>query len=210
MEAAGDVVTLGPGTEDRLEKANQILDEALKIVPMDPDLHNLKGAVSLGFDDRDAETDRHFALARLLDPTWVAIPFMQAAAWARFDPRRTEHLWAEGMKLAKAQERLDPATAYGRRGAFARIMDTAGAFPELTAQALETAGDRPDLVNYWASHVSRESLDAQMPVILPELPEEQRQTLFRIWDALGSRNAVEEYAHKSDPRLLEALKPTSR
>jgi O-antigen ligase len=210
MEAAGGAAPLAPGKEDRLEKAIQILDEALKTVPMDPHLHYLRGAISLYFDDKDAEIDRHFALARILDPTWVAMPLMQATAWAPIDPLRTESLWAEGMRRGETIERLDPGTAYGRRGAFDRIMSNAAAFPELTAQALRIAGGDTGLIEYWASHTSRESLDAQMPVVLPKLPEGLRKTLFRIWDALGSRHAVEEYVRESDPHLLEALKPGSR
>jgi O-antigen ligase len=190
--------------EDRLEKALQELDKALKVVPLDPHLHYLKGAISIYFDDKDADAERSFALARLLDPTWVALPLMQAAGWAPIDAVRTESLWVEAMKRAATLERIDPSTPHGRAETFALMMTVASDWPELGVPAFRSTGGDGTLLEKWASGASRRSLDALMPSILSlEFPEVQRQALFQIWYQRGSKEAVSNYAHHFQSDLLK-------
>jgi O-antigen ligase len=211
QEAAGGNSAPATGREDKLEQAIQLLDEALKIVPMDPRLHLLKGALSAEFDDKDAVTDREFELARILDPTWVAMPLMQAAVWAEYDPRRTEALWTQAMKRAEVLEQENPDSLFGRKASFARIMEDAANYRGLGSRAVGAAGNDAALLKDWASEARRGQLDVLIPEILSmETLKGHRREFFEVWRLRGTKPVAEGYARKFDPELLNEVKAAGK
>jgi O-antigen ligase len=205
-ESAG--VPASAREEDRLETALLLLDNAIKVTPMDAHLHYLKGAIALHFDDKDAEVDRAFAAQRLLDPTWVALPLTQASAWDAFNASRVEGLWAEAMKRAKWMDDLAANTTHGRRMTFALIMKAATLTPDLLPAALHLVENDMPLFDAWAVTAGANRVDTLMPGILAiELPEIQRQELLRIWGQRGSRLKAEAYARPIEPPLQEVKPP---
>jgi hypothetical protein len=193
LNAAGGIPA-GSGPDDRLEQAIRILDDTLRVVPMDSYLHYLKGAISLYFDDRDADIDQEFAIGRGLDPVWVAMPLIQGTAWARIDPAQAQGLWAGAMERAASLERIDPITSCGRKRTFARIMRDAASYPGLVPYAIQAAGNDAVLLEDWAAHAPDDVLDTNMPEVLSmPFTEDFRKSLFKTWRQRGSAQAVQEY-----------------
>lgn len=207
FKSAEEGATILNPTEDRLEKALGLLDNALQTAPLDHHLHYLKGAISLYFDDKNDEIDRAFMLQRLLDPSWVAMPLMQAAAWSQWDPERTGFLWTEALIRAASLEKIDPKTPYGRADTFANIMRVVLASEDLTKPAIGALNNDQAILESWASRASSGVLDSAMPDILTlELPEDQSRVLFQIWHSRGTPQKAEAYAKQFRPGLIQPLK----
>jgi len=74
--------------EDPLIMALAVLEEALRVLPLDHRLHHLEGILAMEFAGRADQVDRAFEIERLLEPMQPAMPLSQATAWAPIDPSR--------------------------------------------------------------------------------------------------------------------------
>ncbi len=95
---------------DQLEVAQGIVNAALKRSPLDPELHYLRGLLSVNFSDEEAIADQAFAVQRLLEPDWVNVPYRQGLAWMTIDPARAGSLWQEALRRAQSGERIRPGS----------------------------------------------------------------------------------------------------
>ena len=102
-------------SEDPLEDALAILENASHQVPLDRQIPRAIASVAFNFDDKQDEIDRAFALGRKLDPTWVRAPYEQGIAWAEFDPERVLPLWEEALERAEHVTELDDNNMWSRK-----------------------------------------------------------------------------------------------
>ena len=99
MSAGGEPVVASG--EDKIERSLQVSAEAIEVTPLDPELHFLRGASALYFDDKNEVVEQSFAIQRRLDPTWVNLPLRQAKAWILIDPNQTLSLWGDALNRAR-------------------------------------------------------------------------------------------------------------
>ena len=133
---------------DQLEVAQRLLNEALRTAPLDPELHYLRGLLSVNFSDEEAIADQAFAVQRLLEPDWVDVPWRQGLAWMTIDPSRSLDLWREAMRRAKLGESLPRNVYWTRTQLLDQIRNATKPHPELAdlvAQlAAEAARGKPE------------------------------------------------------------------
>ncbi|NQX02091.1 O-antigen ligase family protein [bacterium] len=134
-----------PGAPEPLETGLAKLAEAAVLTPLDPRVHGLRGMLALHFDEHDDLARRSFAAQRALEPSWVALPLHQAAAWSKINPAETASLWREAMRRADESARGFPGTPW-REETYERILTTARGIPELEAAARQIAGDNAGLM----------------------------------------------------------------
>lgn len=192
------------GSEERYQKCLTVLDEALKVAPMDAQLHGLRGTIATLLAGREKEADRSFTIQRMLDPTWVAIAFHQAAAWASFDPSRTADLWLEGMERATALQQMHPARTPLHYGGVSLMMRDSLLYPNLIPFAVWAAEGHEDRFIEWASRASVYPLNRAIPELLKQdLTPGVKAALFKLWCERGTRAKAEAFAKESAPELLQ-------
>jgi len=118
-------------SEDKLEQALAILDHASRTVPLDRSIRRYQASFALYFDDKHDFVDRTFAVARVLDPSWVEGTMRQAEAWVTIDPARTIPLWEEALERARMMDRIWPDSPWSEGRIRDRIRSMAEAHPEL-------------------------------------------------------------------------------
>jgi O-antigen ligase len=91
------------GGRDPLEQALEELEGAIGLLPMDYRNHGLHGMLALHFDDKDARARADFARQRLLAPTWVRLPLIQADAWKKIRPEESAALLELALGRARAR-----------------------------------------------------------------------------------------------------------
>jgi hypothetical protein len=141
---AGAAASAGAG--DPLEAGLGKLAEASALTPLEPRIRGLEGVLALHYDDKDEQARRAFAIQRLLEPTWVELPLIQADSWLKIDAGETGALWKLAMERARARDLIDPA-AHSRRQVFEQILQRARKSPELMHFAREAAGGDPTLLD---------------------------------------------------------------
>ena len=187
--------------DDPLERALVLLDEALRIAPLDPDLQYMRGAFAAFFDDKGEWVERSFALERRLDPTIVALPLRQADVMGADHPADVKALWDETLKRARAQQALFPETGFGPEPTFQRILEHAGRMEGGPSLVLDLAVSTPDLLPVWARNAPQKTLDAEMPDLLRQIqPSPLRRMLIDIWRRRGSRDAFTTFEKASAPQ----------
>ena len=124
---------IGPdGTAvDQLELAQQVVNQALRITPLEPELHYLKGLLSVSFSDEEAIADQAFAAQRLLEPDWVNVPWRQGLAWLSIDPARTISLWQEALRRAGVAHQVHPGAYWSPDQVREQIKNAAAGHPEV-------------------------------------------------------------------------------
>jgi len=178
----------GDQKEDRLETALALVDDAIRLRPLDPELHYLRGGLALFFSDREATSRQSFAAHRLLEPRWVDVPLRQSVGWLAIDPNETTGLWRDAMKRAAFMEAHhgEPLPPH----AMERILQQARGNDPLLLAALEIARARPEFVRMWIAAAPPALLQQEMPAILQGTADSaQREDLLKLWsqrDAAGA------------------------
>ena len=197
--------------EDKIELALALAEEGIKAAPLDPELHYLRGAMALYFDDKEDVVERSFAIQRRLDPTWVNLPLRQAKGWLPIDRDRTLALWADAMrraaKLAPRSEALQRQPAR----VWVDILAQCKGDPALYGRALDLV-DRSDAeaLQVWIQHASPALRLAHLPRILSaeSLGAIERGELIELWKKLGNAADAEEFLAEHPDLLIEAKSPT--
>ncbi|MCX6879869.1 MAG: O-antigen ligase family protein [Verrucomicrobia bacterium] len=206
--AAGRDYQPPPG-QDPLEAALERVEHALRIAPLDPHLHYIRGALALHFDDKSGVAAQAFAIQRRLVPTRVNLPLVQAQAWMIQDPQQTLALWAEALRRAAAEDARfphGPPSPQGMANTYQKVLHACGKDATLAAAALELAGRDPGLLRCWARAVPAGLLDREMPGILPALPgSDERNAMFRVWVERGSKEVAGTFA-RMHPELGLSLR----
>ncbi|MFT5110088.1 MAG: O-antigen ligase [Pseudoalteromonas tetraodonis] len=192
----GAVAEVEPdGGEDKIETAIAVAGRALKTTPLDPELHHLRGAMALYFDDKEALTLRSFAIQRLLDPTWTKVPLRQASAWTSIDPQQAVPLWRDA--LTRADHLASKQKPFGSvpRNVWSRIVQQAKGSDALLQLALPLASGDLDRLKAWVGQGSNELRAKLMPQILSDegLPESSQEELLLQWSRAGDRADAEQY-----------------
>jgi hypothetical protein len=121
---------------DQLEVAQIVVNTALRTSPLEPELHYLRGLLSVNFSDEEAIADQAFAVQRLLEPDWPEVPYRQGLAWLAIDSARTIPLWQEALRRSEAADRTHPGV-YGTPA-------------QLREQIKAAAKDHPEVVAKFA------------------------------------------------------------
>ena len=168
-------------------------EEAVRLIPLDPDYQYLRGALALQLEDGDEITDRSFALQRALDPLWIGAPLRQARAWSPVDPDRTYALWENAMDRSRAVASLTGVntSSFAPSGTYRKIVDSAKS-SRMSLRALRLAADDPALLTVWTSRAPGGALDFGVPWLLNrgDLPEPLKNDLLAIWSRRGGKAAV--------------------
>jgi O-antigen ligase len=80
-------------------ESRRLISEAMAILPMDPRLHFLNGALAIDLPSDTSPTPQAFAIERALNPTALKTPIRQASVWAPWSSRHAAELCA----IARAQ-----------------------------------------------------------------------------------------------------------
>lgn len=186
-----------PPEHDPLEKALREVSAAIRIAPLDPYSHFVRGTLALHFDDKQEIARRDFAIQRRLVPIRVNLPMEQAQEWKKQNPEEAGRLWAEALRRARIAQARFPSTSDGVANTFVRILRDAAGNNALLSLGLEAAGDDPELIKLWAQAASANLLDQEMPHLLPTaLGTNTRTTLFAIWKHSGTNGRAEDFAKK--------------
>ncbi len=118
-------------SEDPLEKALGVLDEASNQVPLDRQIPRYKAFIAFYFDDKQADIEKAFALERALDPTWVEGPYRQGVAWAGFDISKVMPLWEEALRRADLIDSMDADNRWSRKKMVEKMRSFAKGRPEI-------------------------------------------------------------------------------
>lgn len=172
-----------PAGEDRLETALTLVDEALEITPLDPELHFLRGSLALFFADKEAITNRAYAIQRQLDPTWVRLPLRQARNWSGIDSKKTSSLWSDAIGRAARLESIARDTFMNRRQVFSEIMDQAEKSAHLSTLAADHIGEDTGRLTIWMKRAHTEALNAGAPALLEHIKAPSLGPLHEIWMA---------------------------
>lgn len=158
------------GHADPLELAMAELDMAVALTPMDARLHGLRGMLALHFDERDAEARRDFLRQRLLEPSWVRLPLIQAQAWSRIDSRETAELWAEAISRVKARSSIRGADPDSMRRIFREMIPVASGDAGMEDRLIVLAGGDGDLLVQMVDTLPVPSV-ARIEAVLRSAPE---------------------------------------
>lgn len=118
-------------SDDQLEHALTLLDQALRIAPLDRDIRRHQAYYAFHFDDKSELIDEAFAVKRALDPTWVDGPLLQAAAWSALDPEKTMALGEEALRRARKLDEIIPESRWSEAQTREKIRHLARDQPEL-------------------------------------------------------------------------------
>lgn len=194
-QAAYDRAKAGGGdyqpipSEDPIETALLLLKQVIEITPLEPHPHYIQGVLALHYDDKHAIANRAFAIQRRLVPTRVALSMEQSQAWLLQDPRQVLVLWKDAMRRAAAEEARSPDSPFGTEHTYGKILQMAGKEDALVKAALELADGNPRLLLLWARFAPADSLDQEMPILLPASAQaDERKMLFQIWEKRGSKD----------------------
>lgn len=197
--AAGEPAAPVPEGEDRLEKAITLVDEALALTPLDPELHFLKGSLALFFTDKESIADRSFAIQRRLDPAWVRLPLRQAKNWLEIDPKKAAALWAEAMERSARLETLARGTFTNRGQVFYEIMTQAEKSPPLSALAADCIGTDTGRLMTWINRADIKALNAGAPALLERQEAAALKPLVDAWMSRDSGAAKQWSASRTVP-----------
>jgi O-antigen ligase len=182
--------------EDKLEQALQVAQEAIAKYPLVPELHYLRGAMALYFDDKDDLVRRSFETQRVLDTIWVNVPLRQATSWMEIDPKEALLLWEDALRRAGKM-----ALVGGQKGEPVRVWseivrEALKAEGDLYLQLLGLTEDEPARLIAWVQNCPEELMDSQLPEILKNesLKEDEKRELVKIWHRRSkNRSALEQY-----------------
>lgn len=184
-----------PG-EDLLGTALKVVDQALRIAPLDPHLHYTRGALALHFDDKTTIVDEAFAIQRRLEPTQVSLAVKQALVGQLQTPQRVLALWQEAMRRATAEDARLPGSSYGTVNTYQRALQAVGKDAVLADLALVLAGSNPVLLSIWAnSSPPAVLLDREMPRLISLIKKPDAQlAMFQAWTRSGTRATALKFA----------------
>ncbi len=186
--------------EDPLDKALVRVEGAIRLSPLDPHLHYVRGALALHFDDKPDLATSSFAIQRKLVPNRVRIPLEQARAHPAENQAAVPELWREALKRARSEQSRFPNSHSGVSSTFLRILRSAGADSDLQSAALALAKPDKDLLAQWAKSAPVGVLDKEMPQLIDASKSgEFQKSLYQAWKSRGSKAAIEafENAHPS-------------
>ncbi len=178
-----------PSAEDKLEKAMSLLDQAIQLTPLAPELHFKKGFLALHFSDMYAIADKEFALERRLDPQWIRTPLRQAHEWGPINPDKAEELWKEAFRRVDALRQLTSAEDLNQSQVREQIVSLARGNDVLMDRALKYLLPDAERLMYWANQASPRMLDEKLPGVLTQntISPEGRRQLLGIWIGRGNR-----------------------
>ncbi len=128
--AAGQVYN--PSTEsDPLEKALGILRSSDPLAPLDRSNLRYRSLIGLQFDDKLDEVLKLQERERILDPFWVALPFLQASSLVGTAPNHAEPLIHETLRRASIIEKIQPDHPWSRQKTLDRMRSYSYTQPDL-------------------------------------------------------------------------------
>ncbi len=160
-QAPPDASLHGEPSGDPLEIAMRELEQALEIQPLDQRLHGLHGILALHFDDRDEQAAADFHRQRLLAPTWLRLPLVQAEAWKNIREEETLRLWGHALERAKARHEGKPGASDKLRRVFADVVRSAVGRPFLEKGCLVLAGQDGELLKELCQQLPQAALARQ-------------------------------------------------
>jgi hypothetical protein len=128
-----------PPAEDPLEMALLAIDQALPMVPLQRNLHRLRGFVALHFDDKNPVAIKAFEVERALQPARVNVPFEQGRAWAELDSDQAVFLWRKSLERARWLDARFPGTSWSETKMQQRILAEIRGKPGLEAAWQKTS-----------------------------------------------------------------------
>lgn len=137
-DASGGIAM--PDYADPILQAIGHLDEVLALTPMDARAHGLMGMLALHFDDKDDLAEQSFARHRVLDPSWIGLPLVQAEAWSGIDPQRAVPLWHEAVRRARTADRCHHGSSLSQE-VLKRIRQASLNSPQMTHAARSVIND---------------------------------------------------------------------
>lgn len=155
-----------------LDQALAQLDGAIRLSPLDPRLHGLRGMINLNFDDRDSLSRMDFLRQRLLDPTWIRLRMIQADSWKPIDSGESLMLWKEALVLAERQDQLSGRGTEEADRTFRGVVIAATGDEDLEKRCVLIASGKVNRLDVLCKTLRQDRLRG----IMTELAEELKRT----------------------------------
>ncbi len=185
---------------DEPQRAAIAVDQAVRVSPLDWELHYMQGVARLRTDHGSEGAWHSFRVARALEPTYSLLPYEEGRLWLHEgDLARTWRVWKEALDRRTVDE----------GGLFAEMMRAASNKPELREVLLFMASRREDLRFAVLEQLPDEDFTrlrtAHINRLRVDLVEDRRfmRRLLTSWDSRGGREEVLDFLHQR-PEWLSA------
>jgi len=175
-----------------LEKSLALSERALTWMPLEENLHFLRGKNLLFFENSDEEAAAEFHLQSLLEPYRISVLMDQACAWAEWRPQtpdRALDTLQAALDLAEKLPAQSDRTALILNG----ISQVCRINPGLRLGATTLLEKRPELLALWLSQAKAEEFLPTLAVLrasdpdLKNFPDKSKTLLFLAWYRWGDR-----------------------
>lgn len=126
----------------RVEKGEQLVTEALKILPLDQRLHRAKGCILLPSSQQTSEAYREFEIERALNPNKRNIFIEQGLIVSFYHPEQTVKLWRMALQQAETLKINHSSLALDRKKTEQRlkyICRQSSALQKIAKEAINSA-----------------------------------------------------------------------
>lgn len=120
-----------PPEADPLEKALGILNSSDRFAPLDRRNLRYRALIGLQFDNKMEEVLKLQERERILDPYWVALPFLQASALVATAPNHAQPLIHESLRRASLIEKIRPDHPWAPKSTLDHMRSRTHAQPDL-------------------------------------------------------------------------------
>ncbi len=142
--------------------AIDVTEKAIKRLPLDSDLHFVRGKLYSFLDGSEDKIKSSFEIESKLDPTWIYLPLRQAQVWLFVDINETRRLWSEVLERSK---RI--GEKYSKK-AWDRILDQARKNPIQIRDTYQLVMNKDDsyYIMRWMDFAGKKNIHFQLPKIL--------------------------------------------
>ena len=178
-----------------VEKSLALSERALTWMPLEENLHFLRGKNLLFFEKSEEEAAGEFRLQSRLEPYRISVLIDQASAWAEWypeDPSRALETLQAALDLA---EKL-PADSDRIPRVLNGISQVCRINPALRLGATNLLEKRPELLALWLSQAKAEEFLPTLAVLrasdpdLKNFPDKSKTLLFMAWYRWGDRSEL--------------------
>lgn len=175
-----------------VEKSLALSERALTWMPLEENLHFLRGKNLLFFENSDEEAAAEFRQQSLLEPYRISVLMDQACAWAEWRPQDSSRALDTLQAALDLAEKL-PANSDRTPLILNGISQVCRINPGLRLGATTLLEKRPELLALWLSQAKAEEFLPTLAVLratdpdLKNFPDKSKTLLFMAWYRWGDR-----------------------
>lgn len=175
-----------------VEKSLALSETALAWMPLEENLHFLRGKNLLFFENSDAEAQEEFRQQHFLEPFRLSVLLDQAQAWAEWRPQDTQRVFETLQAALDLAERM-PASSDRNPLLLNGISQVGRINPRLRLTLTTLLEKRPEILALWLSQAQAEEFLPTLAVLrsndpeLKDFSDKSKTLLFMAWYRYGDR-----------------------